>query len=198
MLIFIKFFKIGRENWNLFGNNISIEIGRGVSSIFQVIISLICIIASVKKGDWGNFDRYYPTLLYLGIGNLSYEFIAHTNFHLWEITGNGKLSEVAVDFFYLFFIVIPAIFVYLSDYPSTRRERIFHILKWITIFTVTEWVGGTYFDAIAHHNRWNIWWSLLFNFIMFPMLRLHYLYYKRALVLSIPITFFLLFWFNYI
>jgi hypothetical protein len=112
--------------------------------------------------------------------------------------GFGKIPEIVADFVYLFLIVIPAILNYLSNYPVKPKDRIIHIAKWVIIFTAVEWVGGHFFNAIDHHNGWNIWWSLAFNIIMFLMLRLHFLNFKWALLLSVPWTFFFLIWFDYI
>lgn len=169
-----------------------------VSCIFPLFMTLCSLLSAWKKGNWGHFDKYYPTLLYFALGNLTYEYIAHSYFHLWQFNKIGLFPEQAADLIYIIFIVIPALFVYLSRYPETPIERILHILKWILIFTVFEWIGGKFFNVIHYHNGWSIWWSLIFNFIMFPMMRLHYLYYKRALLLSVPIIFGLLVWFNYI
>ncbi|WP_280523562.1 CBO0543 family protein [Neobacillus soli] len=152
----------------------------------------------MPKGEWRNLDKYYPTLLYFAVGNLAYEYIAHVKFHLWKMNGDGLFPEIIADFIALFLIVIPAILIYLSKYPKTPKERIIHIAKWILIFTIVEWVGGKYFNAINYENGWNIWWSFLFNLCMFPMLRLHYISFKKALLLSVPFTLFYLLWFHYI
>lgn len=136
--------------------------------------------------------------MYFAVGNLAYEYLAHVSFHLWRMEGKGLFPEIIADLILLFLIAIPAILIYLSRYPSTPKERMIHILKWILIFTAVEWVGGTYFGLMKYENGWSIWWSFLFNVIMFPMLRLHYLSFKKALLLSIPCTLFYLIIFDYI
>lgn len=170
----------------------------GVRLIYQLVVAILSLTASFIKGDWKNLDKYYPTLLYFSVGNLTYEYIAHVNFHLWKMDGKGLFPEIVADFILLFLIAIPAILIYLSNYPSTAKRRVLHIVKWIVIFTTVEWIGGKYFGIIKYENGWSIWWSFLFNIIMFPMLRLHFLSYKRALLCSIPCVFFYLYWFHYI
>ncbi|MDR7000746.1 CBO0543 family protein [Neobacillus niacini] len=169
-----------------------------MSNIYQLAIIVLTFTVSFRKKVWGNFDRCYPTLLYMVVGNLTYEYIAHTKFHLWELKQIGSIPEIWADLIYLFFMVVPATLIYLTNYPDTPMKRIFYIMKWVFIFTMVEWVGGRYFNAIDHYNGWNIWWSLFFNFVMFTTLRLHYLYYKRALIISVFWTLFYLIWFDYI
>ncbi|WP_052404854.1 CBO0543 family protein [Bacillus rubiinfantis] len=166
--------------------------------IYQIAIATWSLIVSFWKGDWKNLAQYYPTLQYFVIGNLTYEYVAHFNFHLWKMDGKGLFPEIIADFILLFLIAVPAIFVYLSNYPNERRKKLQHILKWVLIFTAIEWISGKYFGIIKYEHGWSIWWSFLFNMIMFPMLRLHFISYKKALVLSIPCTLFYLLWFDYI
>lgn len=169
-----------------------------IAIVYQAAIVIWAMLAAFKWGDWKRIDKYYPTLLFLAVGNLIYEFIAHNKFHLWKLQGNRFIPEMLADIIYLFFIVIPAILTYLSQFPQTTKHKMIYVAKWILIFTLIEWVGWRYFYVINYHHGWNIWWSFLFNIIMFPMLRLHYLSFKKALLLSVPCTFFYLFWFNYI
>jgi len=132
------------------------------------------------------------------VGNLTYEYIAHNKFHLWELNRIGNIPEICADFIYLFLMVVPATLTYLSNYPDIPKKRILYIAKWVFIFTIVEWIGGRYFNAINHYHGWNIWWSFFFNVVMFTTLRLHYLHYKRALIISIFWAFFYLIWFDYL
>ncbi|MEH7110121.1 MULTISPECIES: hypothetical protein [Bacillaceae] len=169
-----------------------------VSKIVVLAIAVTSIAASIIKGAWRHLDRYYPTLLYFAVGNLAYECIAHFYFHLWHMDSKGYFPEIVADFILLFFIASPGILIYLATYPSTPRERILHIVKWILIFTFVEWLAGHFFGVIKYENGWSLGWSFLFNIIMFPMMRLHFLSYRKALILSVPFSFFYLFWFHYI
>jgi hypothetical protein len=49
---------------------------------------------------------------------------------------------------------------------------------------------------IIHSNGWSLGWSFLFDFIMFPMLRLHHKYPLIAYILSVPIAIFFIFLFD--
>ncbi|WP_217269735.1 CBO0543 family protein [Neobacillus endophyticus] len=167
-------------------------------TIFPIVVSIICLLSAWKWGDWKKFEKHYPTLAYVTVGNLIYKVNALLNFHLWKVNDGGLLSHETIYFIYLLLIMIPAIFVYLSKFPETRIKKILYVFAWIVLFTVMEWIGMKYFNAFNHYHGWNIWWSLLFDSVMFPMLRLHFVNYKLALLLSIPCTLFMLIMFNYI
>lgn len=74
-----------RKNFNeKIWNNIIYNTNPGVSTIFEIVLSALGIIALWRWGDWKNFEKYYPTLLYATLGNFIYKVIALFQFHLWE------------------------------------------------------------------------------------------------------------------
>jgi hypothetical protein len=163
-----------------------------------IVLSVLGILGSWRWGDWKNFDKYYPTLLYVTVGNLIYKVFALNQFHLW-LKVDGELFNSEITYFiFLFLVMIPMTFIFLSKFPKTKGKSILYVLGWIFLFIFLEWVGVKYLHSIKHCNGWNIWWSLLFDTVMFPMLRLHFVNYKLALLLSIPCTLFMLIRFNYI
>ncbi|WP_017435066.1 CBO0543 family protein [Saccharococcus caldoxylosilyticus] len=124
--------------------------------MFEVMLAMWCLLASWYWGDWKNIEKYYPTLLYVTVANLIYKVIALFHFHLWKVKGAGMLGDTAAYFVDLLFIMVPATLIYLSNYPDTAQKQIFYIAKWVTLFTVIEWIGLEYFNTINHHNGWNM------------------------------------------
>ncbi|OIK09346.1 hypothetical protein BIV60_24250 [Bacillus sp. MUM 116] len=108
------------------------------------------------------------------------------------------MNDETSYFTYAFLIMIPSIFIYLSKFTETKGKRILYVTWWIIGFVILEWIGVNFFNSMNHDNGWNIWWSLLFDSVMFPMLRLHFVNYKLSLLLSIPCILILLFQFNHI
>jgi hypothetical protein len=51
---------------------------------------------------------------------------------------------------------------------------------------ITEKVSHT-LGFFSYHNGWTIWWSLLFNLLMFPLLYLHHKKPKWALLAAFAI-----------
>lgn len=86
--------------------------------------------------------------------------------------------------------------MYLSKFPKTRLKSILYVIGWVVLFAVIEWIGLKYFHSFKHYHGWNMGCSILFDIVMFPMLRLHFVNYKLALMLSIPCSVFMLIWFG--
>ncbi|WP_163536249.1 CBO0543 family protein [Gracilibacillus sp. YIM 98692] len=163
----------------------------------HLVLSIGLIIVSFRWGDWGNWGRYYPTLLYMALFTCLYEYISHEHFHLWDFEKHFLHKSIAHALH--IFIINPLLtFVFLSNYQNQKlMKQIYYMLKWIIILTVLEGIM-VYFHALTHYNNWNLWWSFIFYMVMLPMLRLHFLKPKLALILSVLCTIFYLFVFDYI
>jgi hypothetical protein len=155
------------------------------------------IIFSLIKGDWRNWENYYPTMLYISLSTFLYEFISHSHFHLWELQEKPLLNLMNVHFLHNLILNPLVAFVYLSLYPSGHKKQIIYTLKWILMFLLLEWIGE-HFGILTYHNGWHFGWSTLFVIIMFPMVRLHHVHKLWALILSVFFAVFFLVVFDYI
>ncbi|WP_312029613.1 CBO0543 family protein [Paenibacillus sedimenti] len=65
--------------------------------------------------------------------------------------------------------------IYLSHYPTERPilQKLRYILLFTALFVVLEYISVR-LDAITYHNRWNLFYSLLFDIVMFLVLRIHF------------------------
>ena len=163
----------------------------------HILLLVIILVLSIKKGNWKDWELYYPTMLYISLSSTLYEFISHSQFHLWELQEKGFLSHMNVHYIHSLIINPLVAFIFLSNYPEGWSKKLTYTLKWIIAFLIAEWFG-TKFHLLHYHNGWNLGWSSLFLVIMFPMLRLHYLHKILAICFSVCIVFFLLLIFNYI
>ncbi|WP_257351036.1 CBO0543 family protein [Pseudalkalibacillus decolorationis] len=164
----------------------------------HILLSILVVIASIYLGDWKNWKRYYPTMLFIALSNLLYKLFALTYFHLWEALPNFLLLDKLSVYFLHVFIINPfSAFLFLSNYPKTKGAQVFHTAKWILIYLVLEWIA-VHNGSINHYKDWNMGWSALFVIVMFLLLRIHFLYPFRALVLSLFLTLFYLIVFDYL
>ncbi|QFT89658.1 hypothetical protein FIU87_13435 [Bacillus sp. THAF10] len=163
----------------------------------HMILLILVIIFSIVKADWRNWERYYPTMLYMSLTTFLYEFISHSHYHLWELQEDSHFSLMNVHFAHNLIINTLISFVFLSNYPNPFKKQITYIVKWILIFTLFEWIGVR-LGTITHHNGWHMGWSILFNCVMFPMIRIHFVKPLLALILSVFCTLFYLFIFDYV
>lgn len=128
-----------------------------------------------KWGDWKNWNKYYSTILYFIIGDLVYNFLTY-NSPLWKYEPsimNSTLADLLIAV-----VVFPStVLLFLPYLPGKLTKQIIHIAKWVAIYSAIEWIYYS-LGFISYHNNWNIGWSILFYFIMFSLLWLHY---KRPL-----------------
>lgn len=146
---------------------------------FQIIFMLMVVIASWKFGDWRNWKLYYPTILFVLVVNFVYNLISY-NFPLWQY--ESPLLKTTGSDLLLNLVAFPAVIIlYLTYFNKVllRQNKYIplYVLSWVAFYTLTEWFSCK-LNFFSYHNGWNIWWSLLFNCIMFPMIWLHH---KRPL-----------------
>ncbi|MBD2870375.1 CBO0543 family protein [Paenibacillus arenilitoris] len=148
----------------------------------HVAIGLWTILAVWRWGDWRNWKKYYPTMLYMSLGACVYLFLYGQD-ALWN-PRPSLLLDKQNELLYLFVIMPCSALLYLSNFPAKLKSKLIHISKWILIYILVEWIGYL-FHEITYNSGWNLWWSLVFDMIMFPMLILHHRRPLLALVLSV-------------
>ena len=155
---------------------------------FQIISTLFMVIAACKFGDWRNWRLYYPTILYFIVGNLLYSLLTY-NYPLWQY--ESPLLKTTFSNILLTFVFSPAlILIYLYHFPKGVAKGIIYIVVWVGISIAIEEIAYL-LGFISFHNGWNIWWSILFNFFMLPLLFLHqkrpYLVWVSSFIIAIAV-----------
>jgi hypothetical protein len=166
----------------------------------HLTIGIAVILASLKWANWKEWQRYYPTLLYIIVSNLIYKFFALSKFHLWKLSSQDFFFHTHIGVFLWHVLIINTLltFMYLSNFPEQDlRKKAFYILKWVALFIFFEILLLT-FNHIEYHNGWHLVWTLFFDIVMLSMLRLHYKKPLWAIILAIPNTLFYLIVFDYI
>jgi len=138
-------------------------------------------------GDRKNWREYYPTMLYIAVGNLLYNYLTN-NYRLWVTNPDFTwMNHIRIEILYSLLLLPANAFLFLSKYPTKRTAKIVYYSIWIGIYVAVEWF---YYRTgrIEYHNGWNMWWSVVFNLVMFPMLRLHHLKPMLALGISLVIS----------
>lgn len=145
----------------------------GYRFIVRIIHGLIWITIAYKLGDWKNYRKYYPTMLFMGTGNLIYNVIYYKK-RLWDFN-NDLLAFPFHELFIIFMIFFPSVLVFLTHYPSGKRitKRILYLVMWVFIYTGIEVIMYA-LDMIDYYNNWNFSWSILHNSYQFPLLYLHH------------------------
>jgi hypothetical protein len=162
----------------------------------HLVFNALFILAGIKWGDWKRWREYYSTILFIICVDLFKNFILY-NYWMWTYQevffGENILRNHTFINLLIMVIAYPStILIFLGRYPQGRWKQFFWISLWIFIYWIVEYINLKYLDLINHHNGWNMWWSLLFLMVMFPMLRIHY---KNPLVAwGLSVVFILFLW----
>lgn len=153
----------------------------------RVILVIGFVIATWRFGDWRNWQKYHPTILYFTLGGLLYNVVLH-HYLMWQYAPDGIIPNHTLSAVALALIVFPCtVLLYLPFIPKTTAGKVMHILKWGAIYAVIEfimWRTG----LITYHNGWSYVTSALFDFGIFVMLLIHQTRPLLAYVLSFVIV----------
>lgn len=154
--------------------------------MYLLLVVIVYILFAYIFVDWKRWEDYYPTVQYYLICNLTYNFLFY-NHTLWAYKAvtvewlNHTLIELAFSF-----IILPVVLmIYLRYYPNGKKSVIY-IAAWIAYFTFLEYL---FFKRglFVYDNGWGVSWSLVFNVILFVMVRLHFKNKLLALIISVPL-----------
>jgi hypothetical protein len=157
--------------------------------MFIAIITVV-ILLTWRYADWKNWKQHESTMLLFSFGNLVYNFVYHDHY-LWKM--KPDITNYSVMEIILTVTVFPlTALLLLSGFPSDLKSRLMRISKFILIYFTAE-VILLKFNKIEYDYGWNIWWSLGWDCIMFPILAIHHKKPLLAFLLS-AILFFLMNW----
>ncbi|WP_186579439.1 CBO0543 family protein [Aquibacillus kalidii] len=143
------------------------------------IYAFIWIAALWKWGDWKNWRKYYSTFLFFVIGDLLYLYLLSDIYPMWRYSPPEVDESIGITHTHVAFSVMlvkypSTILIYLSNFPvKNKQKQLLYMLSWVVLYAVNE-IIDLKFDLIQYHNGWNLWWSILFNLVMFSILYVHF------------------------
>ncbi|EKD94439.1 MAG: hypothetical protein ACD_26C00049G0001 [uncultured bacterium] len=136
-------------------------------------MSFLFIFFVWRRGDWRNWTKYYPTVLFMIVISLL-ENVITTNHHLWMMINSPSNTSTLANSLYVTFTTFPAtVLLYLSNYPQKNHHKVCYMLLWVLIYSVLEYGFGL-LEFYSYANGWSLGWSIIFNCFMFPILQLHH------------------------
>jgi hypothetical protein len=131
----------------------------------NLIIAIILLHIAIFFAKWSRWKEYYPTLLFIGVCNLFYNYIVNEQ-HLWKFKSSLVPHEV-MDIVYTFTFNPTMTIIFLSYHPRGWWRMLLYWVSWTILFSVMEYV-----QFVTHHieyfRGWNIPWTILFYAVMFP------------------------------
>lgn len=158
----------------------------------HLALALFSIFATWRWADRKNWKQYHPTMLYITSGGLLYEYLTKDH-SLWVFHPDFLYNQSMVVLVYAVITMPLCVLIFLSRYPQKKMKQVVFVLFWIGIFASLELVMELT-GRISYQHGWSFWYSVLFDTMMFPMLRLHHLKPIRAYMISVIIIVFLMVW----
>lgn len=161
----------------------------------NIWIAGIMLIIGWKWGDWRNWEKYYPTILFMIIGNFLYNLLTY-NHPMWLYEEALLPNHTIIEMVHSFVVFPVTVLVFLPHFPENNLlKKIVYILRWEAIFITVEWILSR-LELFSYHNGWSIGWSVLFNVVMFTLLRIHFKRPLLAWIISVFIVLFFMILFN--
>ncbi|WAH35618.1 CBO0543 family protein [Alicyclobacillus dauci] len=137
----------------------------------HITIAAVTALAAWKWGDWRNWKKYEPTMLFMAFLAMVYEFLTK-DYSLWEFHPDIIANQTTIVLLYASFTMPLTALIFLSNYPDRFGKLVVYYLMWVGIYVGVEVI--LYVSRrITYSHRWNLLWSVLFDVVMFPILRLH-------------------------
>jgi hypothetical protein len=161
----------------------------------HLAVALFTVFAAWRWGDWRQWKQYHTSMLFIASAGFLYEYLTK-DYILWVFHPDFLYNHSVTVIVYAVLTMPLSVLIFLSRYPaSSLKKQLFYIAEWVSIYAVFEWIlqiaGG-----ISYKNGWNFWHSVLFDLMMFPMLRLHHKKPLMAYGLSLIIIIFLMWYFK--
>jgi hypothetical protein len=154
----------------------------------HIAIAVFVVVLVWEKGVWRDWEKYHSTMLFFGFIELIYNLIAQAHdYFLWRFVPDMGMPRIAVVAIYVFITFPCTALLYLNSYPSGLKEEIIYIIKWVLVYGALEWIGGLA-NRITYVHNWGLWSSVIFDFILFWGLRLHFKKPVIAYIVFVAVT----------
>ncbi|MFC5449630.1 CBO0543 family protein [Paenibacillus aestuarii] len=152
-------------------------------------LAVFIVIVVWARGVWREWSTFHHTMMFFALGNVTYNFIT-ANYFLWKMKPDIFPNHSITELVYTFVIFPATALLFLAKYPVTPKKIVLHNLIWIAIYAGFELLFFVCGRMVYQHG-WNLWWSIIFDITMFPILRLHF---KRPLMAYTISVFLCIFW----
>jgi hypothetical protein len=163
----------------------------------NALYALVWFGALWKWGDWRNWRLYYPTILFLLIGDFLYQYLLVDLYPMWRYTPQGVDAQYGLTHTHIALSIMlvkyPAtVMIFLSKFPKKRfLKQILFIAFWIAIYSINE-IIDLKTNLMKHDHGWSLGWSVIFNVGMFTILKIHF--HRPPAAWALSVIFILVLW----
>ena len=139
--------------------------------MYHIFLSTTSIYICYKFGDWKNWQKYYSTILFFILSSVVCLVLTY-NHPLW-LYESKILNRTFSDLLISITVYPSTVMIFIPNFPRKISKIIIYISSYVAIYTIIELISNK-LGYFTYHNNWNIWCTIIFNYIMFPMSILHY------------------------
>lgn len=161
--------------------------------MFLIVLLSATILLCYKYGDWRNWKKYNATILFFIAGDLLHTCLTVEK-PLWYYQSDF-LKGFTINLLIMVIIYPGTLLMLLPEIEKPYANKIVIFTKWIVIYSIGELIANRV-GLINHKNGWNLYYSVAFNIVMFPLLWLHYKKPLLAYLLSAVIALIIMSYFN--
>lgn len=145
--------------------------------IFRICLLSLFVIAAFKLGDWKNWQKYYPTVLFVAVQNLASSFLTYHHV-LWQYNDDILVkSQTTMELLNAFALLPVVTFVFLSKLPfhKSKTYQYCYIALWVLIFSSLEFSAHYIVGSLSYDHGWSWQASTIFDIGMFSIIRMHFI-----------------------
>lgn len=150
--------------------------------IKHLTVVLSVVLLSIQTKSYKNITKYYKNFTYASLFNLLYYVLCRRKL-MWSFTPFGihwKLIRIGQTL-----IVIPLLVLsFLTNSPKSVLKQIRHLLKWVILTTLVEFLFHKQ-KLIMYKHGWNIYWSGTVYLLMFSFSKMYSIRPKLTWFLSL-------------
>lgn len=166
--------------------------------IFRIVLLLSFMISALFFCDWKNWQKYYPTAIFVMAINLFASFLTYHHI-LWNYHPDILIkTQTTVELINSFFMLPVTAFIFLSRFPtSTKLYQYGYVFLFACIYAGLEFIDHYIVGGISYKNGWSWKFSSMFDCVMFSIIRIHYSNPLLAWVMTFLLGFIILIIFNF-
>jgi hypothetical protein len=144
--------------------------------LFRISLLLFFVISAAIWGDWKNWQKYYPTILFVMVINLAASFLTYHHI-LWQYNPGALVAtHTTVEMINAFALLPAATLTFLSRLPLRRGffYQCGYIVLWVAMFSGWEFLAHYLVGSLTYKHGWSWYASIFFDIGMFSVIRIHY------------------------
>jgi len=102
-----------------------------------ILMNALYLAAGIRWGDWRNWQRYYPTILFFIVGDFLYNFLLY-NKTMWLFHDVILPNHTTITLLSMAVSYTATVLIYLGRFPDGWLQRLLWFLLWSGIFLMVD------------------------------------------------------------